>query len=71
MLPEHPEQGWDAFDDRQHENVVYRLGNMTLLTGTANRNLGNAVYQDKKAVYAQSEFAITQGISKRYADWTA
>ena len=24
----------------------------------------------KKTVYAQSEFAITQGISRRYDDWT-
>ncbi|MCI5211089.1 MAG: DUF1524 domain-containing protein [Candidatus Electrothrix sp. ATG2] len=71
ILPEHPEQGWDTFDDRQHENLVYRLGNMTLLSAAANRDLGNAPYQDKKAVYMESEFTITQGISKRYDDWTA
>ncbi|RWX51707.1 hypothetical protein VU01_10942 [Candidatus Electrothrix marina] len=70
ILPEHPEQGWDTFDDRQHENAVYQLGNMTLLSASANRELGNAPYQEKKTVYAQSEFAITQGISRRYDDWT-
>ncbi len=70
ILPEHPEQGWDTFDDRQHENAVYQLGNMTLLSASANQDLGNAPYQEKKAVYAQSEFTITQGISRRYDDWT-
>ena len=48
ILPEHPEQGWDTFDDRQHENAVYQLGNMTLLSASANRELGNAPYQEKK-----------------------
>lgn len=71
ILPEHPpEQGWDTFDDRQHENGVYQLGNMTLLTAAANRDLGNAPFQEKKAVYSASEFAITQGISRRYEEWT-
>ncbi|WP_446007978.1 DUF262 domain-containing protein [Candidatus Electrothrix sp.] len=70
ILPEHPEQGWDAFDDRQHENGVYQLGNMTLLTAAANRELGNVPFQGKKAVYAASEFTITQGISRRYEKWT-
>ncbi|MCI5223267.1 MAG: HNH endonuclease [Candidatus Electrothrix sp. AR4] len=44
---------------------------MTLLSAAANRDFGNAPYLDKKVVYAQSEFAITQGISRRYAEWTA
>ncbi|WPD23890.1 MAG: DUF262 domain-containing HNH endonuclease family protein [Candidatus Electrothrix scaldis] len=71
ILPEHPpEQGWETFDDRQHENGVYQLGNMTLLTVAANRDLGNAPFQEKKAVYSASEFAITQGISRRYEEWT-
>ncbi|MCI5161243.1 MAG: HNH endonuclease, partial [Candidatus Electrothrix sp. AX5] len=70
ILPEHPEEGWNAFDDRQHENTVYQLGNMTLLSASANRELGNAPYQRKKAAYAQSEFTIAQGISRRYDDWT-
>ncbi|MCI5139830.1 MAG: HNH endonuclease, partial [Candidatus Electrothrix sp. AR1] len=70
ILPEHPEQGWDTFDDRQHENAVYLLGNMTLLSASANRELGNAPYQKKKAAYAQSEFTITQGISRRYDEWS-
>uniref|UniRef100_UPI004055B8C5 DUF262 domain-containing protein n=1 Tax=Candidatus Electrothrix sp. TaxID=2170559 RepID=UPI004055B8C5 len=70
ILPEHPEQGWDTFDDRQHENGVYQLGNMTLLTAAANRDLGNAPFQEKKTAYVESGFTITQGISRRYEDWT-
>ncbi|MCI5144135.1 MAG: DUF262 domain-containing protein, partial [Candidatus Electrothrix sp. AR3] len=70
ILPEHPEQGWDNFDDRQHENAVYQLGNMALLEAASNRNLGNISYQKKRAVYLESTFALTQGICKRYDEWT-
>jgi len=43
---------------------------MTLLSAAANRELGNAPFQAKQAVYAASEFTITQGLSKRYSEWT-
>ncbi len=70
ILPEHPEQGWDAFDSQSYDNSVYQLGNMTLLSATANRNLGNVPYLEKRIVYSESEFSISQGIAKRYDDWT-
>ena len=71
ILPEHPEQNWPHFDERQHEQFKYRLGNMTLLHTTANRDLGNTKFAEKAKRYRDSEFATTQRIAQNYADtWT-
>ncbi|MCD6389145.1 MAG: DUF262 domain-containing protein [Desulfobulbaceae bacterium] len=70
ILPEHPEQGWDIFDDTHHTRCVYLLGNMALLAAATNRELGNKSYQEKKEIYLQSEFDTTRGISKHFAEWT-
>lgn len=70
ILPEHPEQGWEAFDDTHHARCVYLLGNMTLLTAATNRELGNKSYQEKKEAYLQSEFDTTKGISNHFTEWT-
>ena len=42
VLPENPGDAWQQFDDQQREASTYRLGNMTLLTAEANRDLGNS-----------------------------
>ena len=70
ILPEHPEDGWETFDDQLHSRCVYLLGNMTLLATGENRNLGNQSYQEKRTIYSQSQFVITQGISKHFDEWT-
>jgi hypothetical protein len=70
ILPEHPEDGWEEFDDQLHSRCVYLLGNMTLLATGENRNVGNQSYQEKRTIYSQSEFVITQGISRHFDEWT-
>ena len=54
VLPENPGAGWEQFDDRQRDAFTYRLGNLTLLRTTANRDLGNAGFDEKRPVF-QSE----------------
>lgn len=71
ILPENPEDGWENFDGRQHDKYVYRLGNMTLLNTTDNRDLGNAPYHEKRSVYAKSGFSVTGKINDKYDEWTA
>lgn len=70
VLPQHPESGWDAFSDAEHEAMVYRLGNMTLLQAGSNKDLGNAPYEAKRAAYAASGFAITRRIAEEHVEWT-
>ncbi len=70
VLPEGAEAGWQAFDDRQHAQTVYRLGNMTLMRAGKNRELGNCEYPDKSKVYMDSPFALTRRIAREYDKWT-
>ena len=69
ILPENPEAGWDAFSDDEVEALVYRIGNLTLLSKGANKDLGNAPYAVKKPVYAGSSFGVTRKIAEDNADW--
>ena len=70
MLPENPGDDWQQFDDQQREASTYRLGNMTLLTAAANRDLGNSGYPRKRSVYQETRFAITRKLSEDFDTWT-
>lgn len=70
VLPENPEENWPVFSDADHESALYRLGNMTLLTSSENRDLGNQGYGEKRAVFERSNFQITQKIAEDNGEWT-
>ncbi len=70
VLPEFPENDWSQFTDRDHELFVYRIGNMTLMKANENRELGNKSFGQKKIVYINSIFEITQKISTDNQGWT-
>ena len=70
MLPENPGAGWEQFDDRQRDAFTYRLGNLTLLRTTANRDLGNAGFDEKRPVFQASEFLTTSKLAQDYDVWT-
>jgi hypothetical protein len=70
ILPQNPESGWDTFNDEEVEAMVYRLGNMTLLKKSANKNLGNEPFSIKKPVFSESQFELTRKIAEENADWT-
>ena len=66
ILPENPSEYWDTlFSEDEHLNLVYRLGNYTLLEEKKNRNdAGNADFEQKKKVYETSEFELTKCITQ-------
>ena len=70
VLPEHPGEDWQQFDDRQRDACTYRIGNLTLLTAGHNRDAGNAGYAAKRSIYHGSEFAITRKLAEDYDTWT-
>jgi hypothetical protein len=70
ILPENPDTGWSTFSDEEAEAMVYRLGNITLLSKGANKDLGNQPYPAKRIAYAQSTFGVTKRIAEEHADWT-
>ncbi len=68
ILPENPAGGWEDVSDHDHEQFVYRLGNMTIMNAGANRDLGNVSYGVKVPVYGESEFTITQKIAENFPE---
>lgn len=70
VLPQNPQQGWQAFPEEETESYVYRLGNMTLLRNRPNRDLANGDYTTKRQVFKQSNFQITRALAEENADWT-
>jgi hypothetical protein len=61
-LPRRPGQEWTGTLDADSElldDTVRRLGNLCLLTDV-NRRLGNAGFDEKRAVYRESDLLLTR-----------
>jgi uncharacterized protein with ParB-like and HNH nuclease domain len=69
ILPESPSSEWrQNFTDTQIEEMVYRIGNLTPLEPSLNRQVGNQLYPIKREVYQQSVYTLTQNILAE--EWT-
>lgn len=63
ILPENPTQEWEqVFPAEQWSKNVYRLGNLSLLEGSINRDLANSDYSVKAAKYRESGYVLTSAI---------
>ncbi len=71
ILPENPGQAWDYIEETQQDRLIYRLGNMTPLETSRNREIGNGNYSLKRKVYQHSNFEITKAIAEHYDTWDA
>lgn len=69
VLPQNPGAGWEQFSEEEIEAMAFRLGNMTLLQSSVNRDQGNDDYTAKRPVYAASGFAITRKLAEENAEW--
>jgi len=70
ILPQNAPDGWGGFSNEEAEALAYRLGNMTLMQASANRDAGNQEYPAKREAYRRSGFAITRRIAEESAEWT-
>jgi len=69
ILPENPTGDWlNEFEGEDIENYIYRLGNLTLLESSKNRDLGNKNFDEKKYVYRNSKFKVTTDLLN-YEKW--
>lgn len=71
ILPQNPESGWSAFAENQIDEMTYRLGNMTLLSASTNKDSGNADWETKRPVLRASTFAVTRKVGEENASWDA
>lgn len=63
VLPENPSSGWnDEVPRDKWDTYIYRLGNLTPLEATINRNIGQSDYQAKVSEYPKSKYRLTQEI---------
>lgn len=72
VLPENPDAAWDALiEPARQPEWVYRVGNLTLLEPSINRQLGNALLAQKRAGYAASRYALSSELAAQAPDeWT-
>jgi len=69
ILPEKPTEEWlNDFDANSLDNIVYRLGNLSLLEEKLNKEASDKNFIHKKSVYLKSEYKITSKIDK-YETW--
>lgn len=70
ILPEAATDEWRKFfANTQIEEMVYRIGNLTPLEPSLNRQVGNESFSIKKETYQQSRYALTQNILSE--EWNA
>ncbi|MGH9842890.1 MAG: DUF262 domain-containing protein [Blastocatellia bacterium] len=71
ILPENPGSEWMPHFRRQNmEEEVYRLGNLTLLEESKNRECGNAPYEEKLKIYKTSAYRLTAQ-EANYIEWSS
>jgi hypothetical protein len=70
ILPENPDSIWADFSDDDHDQFVYRLGNMCMLKTSDNRDLKNVAYDQKRTVFARSGLKLANKIAEDYSEWT-
>lgn len=68
ILPDSPDERWN-WDDAEIQRYRYRLGNMTLLEGSLNKEKGNAPFSEKKAEYRKSAVGMTRALAD-IDEWT-
>ena len=69
ILPENPGSNWPQFTDDEANEAKYRLGNLTPLERSLNKDAGNASFETKAKLYEKSEFALTRSIAEENNDW--
>ncbi len=63
VLPQNPGINWPGIEAAIHSTYYRRLGNMTLLKGSLNSNIGNDPFIEKLKVFGSSEYELTMEIT--------
>lgn len=71
VLPQSPQEGWEAFSDLDLDGFIYRLGNMVLLEAGKNREIANQPYEAKRRVFLESSLKLTRELAEENDQWTA
>ena len=69
VLPERPGTNWPRFEPAIHSANYKRLGNLVLLAGTINRDIGNDPFEEKRKFLEASEYYLTRELANE-TEWT-
>ena len=69
VLPEKTEGNWPQFSEEERGQYWKRIGNLCLLKSRDNSTLKSSPYSDKKSVYKNSEYRLTNQIAEE-DEWT-
>jgi len=70
VLPRKPEENWPQFSEDEVGLLANRFGNLALMRAGDNSDLQSEAFADKKKVYADSPYSLTNQIAD-VDDWTA
>lgn len=59
---------WNISDD-EHQEYLWRIGNLTLLGSEYNKKNSNKIFEEKKGIYLKSKIDISNDL-KEYKQWT-
>ncbi|MBK9275941.1 MAG: DUF262 domain-containing protein [Flavobacteriales bacterium] len=68
VMPRSAVEDW-GIDDDVYERCVFRLGNLTLLEASRNKDASSKLYTEKRGLYEGSTFGITRAIAEHYSEW--
>ena len=63
VLPQHPGVNWPSIESAIHSTYYKRLGNMALLAGTLNTDIGNHSFNEKRKTFKTSDYRLTKEIA--------
>lgn len=70
ILPENPNSDWDQFSDEEINRSIFRIGNLTLLEKSLNRDVENSSFEIKKQYLIKSNSRLTQKLCQENETWT-
>lgn len=59
---------WELADE-QHKNMVYKIGNHTLLSKSDQGKAADNLFNEKKEIYKNSVYNLTKKIAEKYPTW--
>ena len=68
VLPQNYDEDW-GIEDEKAQRLVYRIGNTCLLEKKLNRDIQNKSYNEKKTIYATSNFYYAKFIADTFDEW--
>jgi uncharacterized protein with ParB-like and HNH nuclease domain len=70
ILPENPTAEWLEVFDKNYEDIVYRIGNLTLIERSKNKDCGNHIFDIKKEIYKTSSYKMTNKLDSDFEKLT-